>query len=160
MNENKKENSFVFNANDIRQQVTLSAEPEVQPQDFADAFPGRDVLRKISVKLEFTSAGEEILAHGAVSAVLSLECSRCGEPAVGEYNDSFDECFPNSVEYIDVRENIRETLSLMEPMKVLCSVNCKGRCPQCGADLNKVKCSCEPLKASPFAALKQLRPEK
>lgn len=160
MNVNEKDNSFVFSVNDIRQQVTLYAEIEAQPSDFADAFPGRDVLRKISVKLEFTAAGEEIIARGMVSAVLALECSRCGEPAVREYTDSFDECFPNSVEYVNVRENIRETVSLMEPMKVLCSENCKGRCPQCGTDLNKGKCSCEPLKASPFAALKSLRQDK
>jgi len=26
----------------------------------------------------------------------------------------------------------------------LCSEDCKGLCPRCGADLNMTKCSCEP----------------
>lgn len=154
-----KENPFVFAAADIRQKGKIEVSPEITAEDFADAFPGRDVIRKISADICLQMAGEDIVLTGNVKAELVFECSRCGEPAVKVFSDSFDEYYPNSVEYINVRENIRETVSLMEPMKVLCSENCKGRCPQCGADLNKKQCSCVQEKASPFAALKNFRPK-
>jgi uncharacterized protein len=31
---------------------------------------------------------------------------------------------------------------LLIPLNPLCSNNCKGLCPSCGADLNKERCTC------------------
>jgi len=160
MNDKNNENQFVFSASEIRQAGTYSAELNILPSEFADAFPGRDVLKKLSASLEFNAAGDEILLNGKISASLALDCSRCGKSIIKSFSDVFDESFPYSVEYINVRENIRETVSLMEPMKVLCSEKCKGRCPHCGKDLNEGTCSCVQENFSPFAALKNFRPGK
>ena len=35
-----------------------------------------------------------------------------------------------------------EQLQLNVPMKPLCRPDCKGLCPDCGADLNEGACSC------------------
>ena len=156
----KLERKYTFNALDIKKEGVSDVSMEISPADFADAFPGRNVIRKAKADLTFSTIEDGILLSGNIAAALELECSRCGEPVLRDYDSSFDECFNNSVEYINVYELIRETLSLMEPMKVLCSENCKGRCPQCGADLNKEKCSCEQEIFSPLADLKKFKPGK
>ncbi len=43
---------------------------------------------------------------------------------------------------IDLTCNIEELLILSVPMKLLCKEECKGICPECGADLNNESCVC------------------
>ena len=51
-----------------------------------------------------------------------------------------------------------EQLQLNVPMKPLCRPDCKGLCPECGADLNEGACSCGEAKVdSRWAALAALK---
>lgn len=43
-------------------------------------------------------------------------------------------------ETVDVGKVIREDLVLNRPMQVLCRNDCKGLCPECGANLNEEDC--------------------
>jgi uncharacterized protein len=49
---------------------------------------------------------------------------------------------------VDVSALSREALVLAMPDRVLCSIDCKGLCAQCGLDLNEGECECEPLEIS------------
>ncbi len=44
---------------------------------------------------------------------------------------------------LDISNEIRDSLILDIPMKILCKEDCKGLCFKCGADLNEETCSCE-----------------
>ena len=101
-----------------------------------------------------------MLLEGKVRGVLELLCSRCAEPLTRVFEDSFDEVYPDTVEYIDTREAVRETAALLAPLKVLCAEDCKGRCLVCGINRNKAACVCRPEHASPFEALKDLKVER
>jgi uncharacterized protein len=51
------------------------------------------------------------------------------------------------VSYLDkdnlaIHDILREQIYLAVPMKFLCSMECLGLCPRCGANLNEVKCNC------------------
>jgi uncharacterized protein len=51
-----------------------------------------------------------------------------------------------------------EQLQLNVPMKPLCRPDCKGLCPECGADLNEGACSCGDAKMDPrWASLAALK---
>ncbi|GBC63500.1 hypothetical protein DENIS_4494 [Desulfonema ishimotonii] len=59
---------------------------------------------------------------------------------------------------IDLRDAIQEQLVMALPAWPLCSADCKGLCPKCGADLNQGDCGCDRQdETSPFAALKNLK---
>ena len=45
-------------------------------------------------------------------------------------------------DFIDLAPIICEQIILQIPIKVLCSEECKGLCPQCGANLNTSSCNC------------------
>jgi uncharacterized protein len=45
---------------------------------------------------------------------------------------------------IDLADDVRQTVVLAVPLKLLCKEECKGLCPRCGADLNKELCICPP----------------
>lgn len=44
---------------------------------------------------------------------------------------------------IDLDELVLEQIELSLPSRVLCSENCRGLCPECGADLNVEQCGCK-----------------
>ena len=49
-----------------------------------------------------------------------------------------------------------EQVILFVPMKVVCSADCRGLCPVCGANRNLTPCDCAPRpKDSPFASLQE-----
>lgn len=63
---------------------------------------------------------------------------------------------------IDLAPHVWEELVLATPTKFHCTEECKGLCPQCGANLNAGTCSCAPEEAtsnSGLAALKDMFPE-
>ncbi len=97
----------------------------------------------------------------------SAVCAKCAKPLksdrsvridhylISHLNDEDNDLF---ILVDDMRLNldelIREDIYLSLPSRFLCSENCKGLCPVCGADLNEEKCNC---KAPPDPRLEALR---
>ena len=48
---------------------------------------------------------------------------------------------------LELEDIIREQLLLQLPMQRVCSAECKGICPICGANRNEVACKCEALQS-------------
>ena len=109
-------------------------------------------------------------------------CSRCLEPFTLPVDASFDLRYhPHALntgegereveeddlttafyenETIDLGLLMAEQFYLALPMKPLCSVECKGLCPECGANLNRATCTCTRGWEDPrFAVLKRLKGE-
>jgi uncharacterized protein len=58
---------------------------------------------------------------------------------------------------IDITNEIRDTVLLAIPMKILCSENCRGLCAGCGANLNSEACHCAAPPVDPrWDALRKL----
>jgi uncharacterized protein len=111
-------------------------------------------------------AGEEIRIAGVLNAGVETPCSRCLEPAQFEISRPFDLFFRQREEDmfdedddIELTEEdtrtafftgtrlalgdiLREQVLLALPMKALCRLDCKGLCPECGANLNQATCGC------------------
>lgn len=52
----------------------------------------------------------------------------------------------------DLDDLIREQIWLALPLKPLCSVDCKGLCPTCGTDKNRIECDCRDEEIDPRLA--------
>ncbi|HCC48473.1 MAG TPA: hypothetical protein DEQ38_10220 [Elusimicrobia bacterium] len=156
----EEKDPLVFKYEDIKAQGGLNIKLSPDIAFFADAFEKPGSLKKLDLELDFSVGGDSILLEGRVSAELELECSRCAEPLARTFADSFDEVYPDTVEYIDTREVIREAAALLAPIKVLCAESCKGRCLVCGINRNTHSCECRAGKTSSFEALKDFKPGK
>lgn len=107
---------------------------------------------------------KEVYIRGSVSAEIRSECSRClnqfSDPIQSEFHinyvpitevhseqerellkDDLDLHFYKG-DLIEVNEVIQSQLFLASPMRPLCKPECRGLCPQCGEDLNRIECSC------------------
>jgi uncharacterized protein len=59
---------------------------------------------------------------------------------------------------IDLDDVVREQVELALPMARLCTEECEGLCPDCGANLNDAECACKLNRADErWAALSELK---
>jgi len=121
----------------------------------------------ISVQGEFLCTGESISVHGTMAARVVTRCSKCLGPVDFDINADFDEQFvrladpddPDSYVFqassVELTEPVKNALLLELPMRILCSEDCKGLCPQCGKNLNEGSCACPEggEVTNPFSAL-------
>jgi DUF177 domain-containing protein len=67
---------------------------------------------------------------------------------------------PHGTSVIDISDDVRQTILLSIPLKLLCKEDCKGLCPHCGKDRNIEECSCGSTVTDPrWEKLRGLRRE-
>lgn len=139
---------------------------------------GPAVTGPIAFALRARAEGARILLHGWLHATPKILCDRClaplretvdkeislryepataAEPAEAELDAADLDVDYYAGEAIDLRAVLTEQVVLEIPMKVLCSDDCKGLCPQCGVDRNRQHCDHEPpvdARLSPLAGLR------
>ena len=105
------------------------------------------VSAPVSYALDVSKVSGGALVSGEVETEVAGECGRCLAPvsrkvATGEFQ-FFVEA-PPGAEICDISEEVRTEITLALPMNLVCRDDCRGLCPECGADLNREKCSCKP----------------
>jgi uncharacterized protein len=133
--------------------------------------PGRSVVpagaeAECDVEVRAFDGGIEV--QGTVTAPWSGLCRRCTIPVEGELRipvrERFgegavteDEMYPILDDTIDLGPLARDAIVLELPMAPLCRDDCRGLCPQCGADLNEGECGCVAPRDPRWANLDVLR---
>lgn len=132
--------------------------------------PPNDLWRTFTFNFACTNAGDLYILEGDLSSLTVQQCCRCLTPVEIPFEvkileqfcrngagASDEDCFQFFGDEIPIDEALRENIILNLPVKPLCSIDCKGLCPQCGADLNKRPCNCRADEIDPrLAALKGL----
>ncbi len=146
-------------------------------------YPLRE-CRMVSITLLLSLEGRDLEASGSFAAMGETECDRCAEPVTVHLNRDFRTVFvpadrgprepgerelrPDDLDIafydgagIEVTDIFWEQVALALPSKVLCREDCRGICPHCGADRNRMECGCPGKKGEgPFDILKTFRKEK
>jgi len=115
-----------------------------------DVFPEATTL--VEVRLESFSGGLRV--RGRVEAPWHGTCRRCSTPVLGlssvsvneryvdERGPSDDEAYLIEHDQVDLAPLAHDAIFLDLPLAPLCREDCKGLCPQCGADWNETACAC------------------
>jgi uncharacterized protein len=129
----------------------------------------KEITGDVHVNALVHKSGNSYDVQGFEEYNLRLTCSRCLQEIIQYEKRNFHLEFKKKAEYnIDVRlpreadqteieyivENncidlgsfLRDEIILSVPMKPLCSEECKGLCPICGANLNNTTCKHSKLK--------------
>jgi uncharacterized protein len=62
--------------------------------------------------------------------------------AAGVEEDEGTRLLPDGAADLDLAEAVREELVLTQSPFAVCAPDCRGLCPQCGANLNEESCEC------------------
>jgi uncharacterized protein len=138
-------------------------------------------VEPLEVNVTAELIGGQIRIAGEIETKVDLVCARCLEPVIEDVHRSFDLIYsplpkgekPEEAQLKDddaeigffegdglfLTDVLREQVLLALPMKVICRSDCRGLCPNCGANLNHEKCRCEThgtdQRLAPLARLKQ-----
>ena len=130
---------------------------KIRAEELAITHGQLQVVDDILVKGFVINNGRMLEVKGTISALIHEVCNRCLDefnlPLTVEFEENFRQAgnseFEDSEDLnyfegdsIDITEAVRENLLLAQPLKPLCSENCKGLCPHCGVNLNKTVCNC------------------
>ncbi len=124
---------------------------------------------KLNIYGEIVNNGRFLDVVGTIEAKADFQCTGCLEPFVEELKISFSDGFYEGdgnefeMEYtyyngdeVDITDLVRESILLAEPLKPICSKDCRGLCAECGINLNLETCSCTNESIDPrLSVLKQ-----
>ena len=155
--------------------ASVRLQGELAPDDLVWNDSGVALVEPLRVELEAQSVGEGVLVRGELRGVLDGACRRCLKPvrvAIEDHVELLFESlteeeeadlagevypFPARGDELDLTMAIREQVLLRAPDYVVCSEDCQGLCPRCGADRNARECGCVPEEpSSPWDALKNI----
>ncbi|MBR4903935.1 MAG: DUF177 domain-containing protein [Selenomonadaceae bacterium] len=130
---------------------------------FGEDFSEEGITGDVKIFGEVEDVGRCFVVRGRIECRKSFTCDRCltqaTENQVHEFEDEFDKSEAEE-DLIDVTELLRDVLIAGQPMKNLCKADCKGLCPECGANLNEGDCGCDKLIIDPrLATLEDLKME-
>ncbi|WP_325199248.1 YceD family protein [Oscillibacter sp.] len=137
-------------------------------------FDGRrPVSRPVAVEGEVRNTADLLELELTARTTLDAVCDRCGKefPLEKEIsygcmlaeelqNEESDEIVLLEDGKADAGDLARTVFILGMDSKILCSEDCKGLCPRCGADLNLGPCSCKREPDPRLAALASLLDKK
>ncbi|HUY06373.1 MAG TPA: DUF177 domain-containing protein [Acidimicrobiales bacterium] len=119
---------------------------------------------EVEAVLESVSGG--ILVSGRVRTSYIGECRRCLGAASDELkvgirelcteNPTDEESYPLGTDALDLAPIVHDACILALPLAPLCSEECRGICPGCGANRNLEQCSCVPERDPRWGALNLL----
>ncbi len=163
-------------------QLLKSEVGQTRTFDFAGVEPislGDGVATDVHGQVKLTLTNFGVLARGEADASLQVTCARCLEPCQTPTHITFEEEYQPTIDVVtglpsstprndnafavgrshvlDLTEALRQNLVLALEMIPLCRPDCRGLCPNCGANRNTDPCTCPtPESTSPFAALDSL----
>jgi len=114
-----------------------------------------DIFLQAKVSFEYITNCDRCLQSTIKEEVAMLDYKIKTEADGEELSE--DELILEKGKVLDLKEPIISSIILSLPMKTICTDNCKGICPNCGADLNKGNCDCKDNNIDPrLAKLKKL----
>ena len=130
--------------------------------EFNGAHP---IDQPVAVTGQVRNMAGALLLEGTAATTLHLTCDRCGRPFARKKTvpletllatELSDEASDDEIVQVDLDEVATTAFVLAMDSKNLCSEDCKGICPGCGADLNVEPCQCKPELDPRLAVLAQL----
>ena len=138
---------------DPAKRLTFQFEMDLSDLEFSGRHP---VSRPVVVEGQAYSSADVLLLDLTAHSVLDAVCDRCGKEFLQDkevpyscmlaeelQDEDNDEIVLLEEGKVDLADLARTAFILGMDTKTLCSEDCKGLCPRCGADLNLGPCSCK-----------------
>ncbi len=148
----------------------LEQEYSCSLSDFSDLIDiaddgGPKFSEPLQFQLRFQRTGQFVEVDGHLDAEVELKCGRCLLDFKQSLAESFALTFvpqrkdheteeevelktgelgliPYENDILELQEPLQEQLLMAVPISPVCKKSCRGLCPECGIDLNAVKCDC------------------
>jgi uncharacterized protein len=130
----------------------------------------------VSIDAKLDKSHRQLFLTVSVSTTGRFQCDRCVEDISQDLSSRYQVFFVHDEidtgrfqadevrvigideTHIDLTADVRETILLSIPFKLLCKEDCQGLCPRCGINRNSATCTCQVEKEdSPWIELRKLK---
>ena len=123
---------------------SLILEEEVSPDDLDIDIGIMHFPDPLRLKVEAWKSGNDLTVDAHIEGERNFTCSLCLE----EFNNLFEKDFTlhydiKGRDSVTIDQDVRDEIILEHPIRILCSPDCRGLCPFCGANLNNETCNCK-----------------
>ena len=140
---------------------------DLRPREVAENPSFEFFVGPVDAAIAIVRSGMRLLVTGSVSYRARIECAICGcefetdfkEPVTAEFlscNETAEDSGTESEceeegglrgNWLDLLPMVRDAIHLAVPIAPRCRPDCRGVCPECGANLNQGQCRCVPVRA-------------
>jgi uncharacterized protein len=128
----------------------------------------QNFIGDVAAKVTLEKSSRQMLLRAGVTSHANFQCDRCLDEFkrhitptfqtvyVWNHDDRTDDddvrVLAMDMNIIDISDDVRDSVVLAVPLKLLCKEECAGLCPRCGRNLNHTadgKCDCPPKEVDP-----------
>ena len=147
--------------------VPFETSLDLSQMEFGGSMPLAEPIHAVG---QVRNTAGVLVMTGELTTRLHGECDRCAKPFERDFaisleavlvteleNEDYDDpwTFELDGDQADLDDILTTAVVLNMDSKLLCSEDCKGLCPKCGADLNLGPCDCKPEMDPRLAVLQQ-----
>ena len=130
--------------NSFKNNNSLVLEEEINPEDLDIDIGIMHFPDPLRLKVEAWKSKDDLTVEAHVEGERNFTCSLCLE----EFNNLFEKDFTlhydiKGRDSVTIDQDVRDEILLEHPIRILCSPDCRGLCPFCGANLNNEICNCK-----------------
>ena len=125
---------------DLKDKGELHVDATAEPELFPDALSEGVLVGNFSVKGKIHPVDDTAVFVGAAKGLWRFECVRCLAPVETPWEAAVSAEAPIDRGSLDLTEEVRQSISLAQPMKIVCRSQCKGLCTVCRKNRNLADC--------------------
>lgn len=119
------------------------------PNDLIISLPNASFSGPVAVNAYIEVVGKDVYADVTLVYTIECDCSRCLERASEKITYSYsakytlfeeEDCYIYKSGKVDLTSSVEEAIIVNQPTVIYCKEDCKGLCPECGANLNQTDC--------------------
>lgn len=131
---------LIFPLTEVKENGELAVKAAVPSDLFADVLSEGKLVGDVSVSGVIRRVDDEASFEGVAKGRWRFECTRCLAPVDGAWSEKLEAAVPIDGGPMDLTEDVRQSIGLAQPMKMLCRPDCRGFCAVCGRNRNLADC--------------------
>lgn len=146
----------------FKEGIAVDVQENYNPKDLDLEFVDLKYTEPLNLRGTVEKSIDTLTFRGSLRSKVEHLCGRCLQKIPDLVDREFELFYEiKGKEEIETTDDLREILILDHPITFICRKNCKGLCPECGANLNEETCHCSSqMKNHPFEQLKKIWKEK
>lgn len=131
---------FCFPLTEVKETGRLAVNARTGPETFPDALSEGTLTGPIALSGMILALGSEAAFTGTAKGDWKLECTRCLKSVEQAWSARVEMKAPINGGPMDLTEEVRNSIALAQPMRILCKPDCKGLCAVCKINRNVAEC--------------------
>ncbi|MBI5246308.1 MAG: DUF177 domain-containing protein [Elusimicrobia bacterium] len=131
---------FQFPLTEVKENGQLAVNAKTASATFPDALSEGALVGPVFLNGMILAVDDEASFTGEAKGRWKFECTRCLKPLEQEWRAPIEVMVPIDGGPMDLTDEVRQSIALAQPMKLVCKPDCKGLCPTCKKNRNDVAC--------------------